>query len=287
MKANEILERLLHEEGALAFGVTGAEAVEDSEWEKFEKWIARGDHAGMHYMENYPEIRRDPRLLLKGAKSIISIAYNYRSPNPLEGIVANYALGEDYHKVLRKRLKRVVRKMLEKFGGEWRICIDSAPILERYWAVKSGLGLRNAIHGNIMVEGAGSMVFLAEIITTLQLDPMVRNLMASRVCTGTTESDLIYSCPTGALQQGGTVNSRKCINYLTIEKKGEMTPEEKKLVGKAFFGCDRCLRKSPENMGEYPGTIPEFSPLPGLKEYIEGKTVDFPLSKSPLKRKDR
>ena len=128
MEANDRLFTLLRESGAVAFGVAEAEPVPDEEWERFSSWISQGRHAGMTYMENYPEIRRDPRNLLEGAKSIVSVAYNYRQPNHVSG-VATYALGEDYHKVLRKRLKTVVMAMKDEFGGQWRICVDSAPII--------------------------------------------------------------------------------------------------------------------------------------------------------------
>ena len=110
MAPNEILAPLLEVEGAVAFGVCKAEEVEADEWERFENWLARGWNAGMAYMERHKELRRDPRLLLEGARSIVSIAFNYRQPNPFPEI-ATYALGEDYHKALRRRLRRVVSSM--------------------------------------------------------------------------------------------------------------------------------------------------------------------------------
>lgn len=277
---------LLREAGAVAYGITEIAPVEEAEWEMFERWIAKGFHAGMRYMENYPEIRRNPSLLLDGAKTIISVAFNYRQPNPFKKL-ATYALGEDYHKVLRRRLKKVAGALKDNFGGDWRICIDSAPILERYWAIKCGVGRRSPVHGNVIVEGVGSMVFLSEIITTLPLKKECGVFVARGAETQENVSRAV--CPTGALQEGGTVDCRKCINYLTIEKKEELTPEEMRLVGNSVFGCDACQAACVENKGGFVEILPEFHPLPGLQDFIdniklEEKESAFDLSKSPLKR---
>lgn len=292
-KEIEKLSSLLKKEGVIAFGIAEAAPVDDTEWSYFEEWLSKGYNAGMKYMENYPEIRKDPRLLLPGARSIISVAYNYRQPNPYHG-VSTYALGEDYHKVIRKRLKRVVNEMEGEFGGDWRICIDSAPVLERYWAVKCGLGVRSQYHGNVIVEGAGSMIFLAEIISTLEFPPVNENFIEARLKEDFIEArrepkypSIRNVCPTEALQGDGSLDARCCINYLTIEHQGELTIEEKRMVGDSVFGCDVCQKVCPENRGEYIGVIDEFKPLPGLKEFIEGKGSEFPLSKSPLKRSKR
>lgn len=296
MEANELLSRLLEEAGAVAFGVVPAAPVEVEEWRRYERWIAEGCHGSMHYLENYPHLRRDPRLLLEeGARSVVSVAFNYRQPNPLKGLVATYALGRDYHKVLRRRLKPVVRAMADEFGGKWRICIDSAPLLERYWAVKAGIGRRSQDHGNVVVPGIGSMVFLAELVTTLSLRKECR-VFASPACgrgerdvreeTGETVGGM--PCPTGAMRHGGTMDARKCINYLTIEAPAELEREENRWIGNARFGCDICLRSAPENRGPCPGVLPEFEPLPGLEAYLRGdSSVPFDLASSPLSRRLR
>lgn len=274
---------LLRREGAVACGVARAEPVADTDWNYFEEWLALGRHAGMEYMERWREVRRDPRLLLEGACSIVSMAFNYRQPNSVRG-VATYALGEDYHKVLRRRLKRVVREFRDEFGGNWRICIDSAPILERYWARTAGVGRRSGLHGNIVVEGVGSMVFLAELVTTLELSP------TAPLSPGTIEAEeygekaVKAPCPTGALLPGGAIDARKCINYLTIERRGELTCEEHLLTGSDIFGCDRCQLADMANRGAAPEVIPEFRPMAGLREFIEGNNPSFPLHRSPLAR---
>lgn len=287
MEENDELARLLMKSGAVAYGVAEACPVEDGEWSRFEAWLDAGYHAGMEYMERYPDLRRDPRLLLPGAKSLVSVAYNYRQENPIKG-VATYALGQDYHKVLRRRLHSVVREMKAIAGGEWRICIDSAPVLERYWAVKTGVGTRSEVHGNIVVEGAGSMVFLAELITTRILKEKGVNFIAKSLENSPKSTPDEFQgravCPTGALKEGGVIDSRRCINYLTIEHRAPLTVEERNMVGEAVFGCDICQRACRENRGPSPSVLEEFKTMPGLKEFLEGHPGDFDLNSSPLKR---
>lgn len=235
-------------------------------------------HAGMEYMERHQELRRDPRLLLPGAKTVVSIAFNYRQPNPFPQI-ATYALGEDYHRVLRRRLKGAVRKISDEFGGKWRICIDSAPILERYWALKCGIGRRSPVHGNIVVNNAGSMVFLAELLTTLDITLPREEEFPDEFM------EISWSgCPGGALGEDGTLDARRCINYLTIEHRSPLTPQEQKIVGGSVFGCDRCQTSCRENTGPLPGVLPEFMPLEGLGDFLAGAESGFPLSRSPLSR---
>lgn len=283
MTPRERLVGLVKEAGADAVGFAEALPVDEEEWKRFEAWLDAGFHAGMGYMENHKELRRDPGKLMPGARTVVSMAFNYRQPNPIRG-VATYALGQDYHKVLRRRLKSVVKSMKTEFGGEWRICIDSAPVLERYWAVKCGIGYRNEVNGNIIVPGIGSMVFLAELITTLKLIEGEEKPLAPAVWE---KSGLpnINVCRSGALKPGGLIDSRRCINYLTIEHRGELSVEQKEIVGDHFFGCDVCLRLSPENKTPCPPIMDEFKPMPGLDGFIRGEENDFDINISPLKRK--
>lgn len=280
MTVNETLASLLEREGAVAYGIAEAAPVEEKEWQRFLDWLDKGMNAGMTYMRNHAEIRRDPRMLLPGAIRVVSIAFNYRQPNPYPGL-ATYAMGEDYHKVLRRRLKRVVRELKGEFGGAWRICIDSAPVLERYWAVKAGVGVRSNVHGNVIVPGVGSMVFLAELVTTVPLNLENRNFITAEMSMDTGGSP---HCPTGALLPGGMVNARKCINYLTIEHRESLSEEQKKLVGDAIFGCDVCQRGCVENRGRYIPVLQELMPLEGLDGFIKGNPEGFPIEKSPMKR---
>lgn len=256
-------------------------------------------HAGMDYMKRHEALRRDPRLLLEGTKSIVSVAFNYRQPNPYPQI-AVYALGRDYHKVLRKILKRVVAPMREEYGGGWRICVDSAPILERYWAVRSGMAVRSQRSGNVVVPGVGSMVFLAEILTTAEIPQSRYNFITETAAPASFDFDGETAenvCPTGALQPGGMVDSRRCINYLTIEHRGPWNEEQRQLMSLPgakghIFGCDICQNACHSNQGEPLPVISEFQPLPILKSYISAILSGDPtalssldLTGSPLSRK--
>lgn len=269
------VKELLAETGACAIGFAPAAEVEASERERFMQWLDRGWHGGMKYLERNLEVRFDPRLLLDDAKTIVSLAFNYRQHNPRPEI-ATYALGEDYHRVLRRHLFPVVERLKAEFGGEYRICIDSAPILERYWAQKAGIGYRSNLHGNLIVPGVGSMVFLAEIITTLQMRDIKNQISDARYQI--TDIKNQEMCPTGALKPGGLIDARRCINYLTIEHRGEWTAAEKELLEVArgcgrVFGCDICQLACRSNRGESAPVLPEFISNP-----------DLPRRKSPLSR---
>ncbi|MDE5869390.1 MAG: DUF1730 domain-containing protein, partial [Muribaculaceae bacterium] len=165
------LTEIFLEAGAVAVGVSKAEPVAENHWQAFESWLESGKNAGMGYMANHLSIRRDPRLLLDGARSVISLAFSFAQAEYRDAdkwMIACYAYGEDYHDVLRRRIGEAVNKLKMTYGGEYRICIDSAPILERYWAEKSGIGIIGR-NGSLIVPGYGSMVFLSEVITTLEL----------------------------------------------------------------------------------------------------------------------
>ena len=136
------LREMILATGAERVGFAKAEPVDAESFDKFMQWLAQGRHGSMKYLENYPDIRRDPRLLLDGAKSVISIAYNYYPPQLRDSslpYISLYAYGQDYHDVIRKRLKAVCEEIERTWGAQTRICIDSAPILERYWAWRAAL----------------------------------------------------------------------------------------------------------------------------------------------------
>lgn len=288
----EHIRKLLLESGACAVGFAEAGRVDDKVWREFLKWLDSGMNAGMAYMRNYPEIRRDPRLLLEGAKTVISLAFNYRQPNPCPAI-ATYALGKDYHNVLRKRLKKVVTRLKQEYGAEWRICIDSAPILERYWAEKAGIGFRSPMHGNIVVPGVGSMVFLAEIITTM---PIQADNPIQIPCLPEDEEPSSAVCPTGALKANGMVDARLCINYLTIEHKGDWDEIQREIMRRPgardkIFGCDICQRGCSYNLHGSPSLLDEFrqnslipSVISAVSDSDQSLLDGLDLDGSPLKR---
>lgn len=167
----KLIKKRLEAAGVFKSGIAEVQSVDDATTEAYRKWLAEGKHGEMGYLENYPDIRSNPALLLPGAKSIISCAFNYyHGPvkSPLQW--ASYSLGDDYHDVVRKRLQSVAAWISEEYGAECRVCVDTAPIHERYWAVRSGIGFigRNQ---QLILPGAGTHFFLGEIITTLELTP--------------------------------------------------------------------------------------------------------------------
>ena len=246
----------------MAVGLAEAGPVEAEAWERFERWLERGGAAGMEYMGRHREIRRDSRLLLEGGKTIITTAFSYfqerERPEALP-LVSAYAYGKDYHDVIRKRM----RKALEGLEGEFRICVDSAPILERYWARKSGLG-RIGRNGMVIVEGAGNQVFLAEIVTTLELD-------ADQPAEGDCGScgRCLRACPTGALGEEG-IECGRCLSYLTIEHRGEWDETGRLAMAtpagrRTLYGCDRCVIACPHSReGRGEATLPELQGGEGM-----------------------
>lgn len=233
-----------------------ATAVDTSYAIRYQKWIAEGRHGSMSYMAAHGELRFDPGMLLPGAKSLISIAFPYA---PAGGYhhpcIADYALGQDYHTVLRRRLESVMRFIASQ-GALSRVCIDSAPVAERYWAVRAGVGYQG-ISGQLIVPGVGSGVFLAEIITTLELPP---SEPCTKHCAGCMRC--VKACPGGAIGADGSFDARRCISYLTTEHSGPM-PEGASTHGRAA-GCDICRLVCPHTPAEPPTPLYEFTPDPRL-----------------------
>ncbi len=253
---------VLYDAGACSVGTTPAMPVPAGEADGLDDWLERGYNAGMEYMHNWRAVRLDPRLLLEGARTVISIAFPYQASR---GIVASYALGDDYHEVLRGVLSEAVSTLKERYGGEYRICVDSAPILERYWAERCGVGVRGR-NGLISVPGVGSRVFLAEIVTTLELPEAKYEIsdrshisdmsgVMSRSCKGFCPEGCrrcLDACPAGALQDNGRVDARCCLSYLTIEHRGDWDSVGERAMKtpagrNTLFGCELCLRACPMN----------------------------------------
>ena len=295
------LKDILIRSGAVAGGALRAEYVEDRAWESYLDWINNGCQAGMGYMENHLPIRRDPRLLLEGAETIISLAFPFkplRFRDSEKGMIACYAYGSDYHDVIRARLNKAVGEMKECFGGEYRICIDSAPIMERYWAAQI---FERGDNGSVIVPGYGNMVFLAEILTTLPLERYGPLFLVNASENGMSSCNHCgrcrKACPAGAILADGRVDSRRCLSYLTIEHRGEWTSPEaieatQTEAGKnLIFGCDLCLRCCPLNRNTPPSDIEEFDPREEVmnltKEDVKQmKQEDFSriFKGSPIKR---
>lgn len=256
---SELIKRKAHELGFLACGVARAGFLEQ-EAPRLEQWLRAGRHGSMGYMERHFDLRLDPRKLVPGANSVISLAYNYHtSPqqrDPEAPKLSTYAYGRDYHKVLKKRLKPLMAFIGERFGAvDMRAFVDSAPVLEKAWAERAGIGWRGK-HTNVIRQGTGSWFFLCELITDLELAP---DPPATDHC-GTCRR-CIDACPTDAITPYGVDGSR-CISHLTIELK-DAIPQEftGKLAGWAF-GCDICQQVCPWNRFATPHTEPEFAPRP-------------------------
>jgi len=252
--------------GFLDVGIAKAEFLKE-EADRLTDWLSKGYQGKMEYLENHFEKRTDPRKLVKNAKSVISLAYNYFPEdviNPEGEIkISKYAYGRDYHKVVKKKLKYFFKQINEKFGPvEGRFFVDSAPVMEREWALRAGLGWigRNTL---IINPRKGSFFFLAEIIIDVELDydePMTDYCGSCTKC--------VDACPTDAiLGEGYVLDASKCISYATIELKDEYIPEafSGQMEGWAF-GCDICQDVCPWNRFSNPHEEKEFLPSAALKK---------------------
>lgn len=260
-------DKVAGEVGAYKVGVVAAEPVSDDASAIYDDWIAAGHHASMEYLERYADIRRDPRLLLPGARSIIAFAFNYNHPVPVGIPIALYAHGDDYHEVLRRRLEPLAEKIRacklpDGSYAEARICIDTAPLRERYWAVRAGLGF-TGLNNQLIIPGAGSRFFLAFVLTTLELKPDLPCTLTCLKC-----GKCVAACPGKALGSNGEFDASKCLSYLTIEHRGDF-PEDTDLHGH-LYGCDVCQNVCPHNNPPLctasPEVLPEFNLRP---QYLE------------------
>ena len=251
----EFIRQSVLEQGfeCCGFAVAGPVSAEASK--RYDDWIAAGKQSTMAYLEKYRDIKNDPRLLLEGAKTVIAVAVNYLPKNfqaPEAPQFAYYAYGKDYHEVIRDRLRPVAQLMHEKFGCENRICVDTAPLRERYWAQQAGIGFVGR-NNQIIIPNKGSYFLLGFIITTAEIEPdepCTLNCLGCRRC-------IIY-CPSGALKEEGACDARLCHSCLSIEYRGEL--DEKVRFGRQIYGCDICLRVCPHNHNAQPTEIEEFQP---------------------------
>ena len=240
-------------------GIAKAEAVTDGVACAYNCWIEQQKHGTMQYLERNCEKRFDPTKLVEGCKSIVVVAMNYAPQEPVEGIAA-YAIGNDYHKVVKDRLFMLLNSINTIQPTKGRAFCDSAPVLERYWAVKAGLGWigRNR---QLIIPGKGSCFFLGELLIDAELEydaPFTANHCG--YC-----HKCIENCPTGALTTDG-FDARKCLSYLTIEYRGELPENIGEKMGNSFYGCDCCLKACPHNRFSTPNNILEFKPKAELQE---------------------
>jgi epoxyqueuosine reductase len=251
------------EVGFTACGIAQASHLKEDEM-RLHHWLSQGRHAGMHYMQNNFEKRVNPQLLFPGAKSIIVVLLNYFPSTTLDNangpIISKYAYGEDYHTVVKKRLinlQHCIHLLIPQ--AESRIFIDTAPIFERTWAARAGLGWigKNA---NLIAPKYGSFVFIGEVITNIELlydKPLKDHCGTCIKC--------IESCPTKAIISPRNIDSNRCISYWTIENKGAINEKLKGKFCNWIFGCDTCQDVCPWNAKVKVHKIPEFELSPELK----------------------
>lgn len=288
-KSHRIKEKAL-QLGFDAFGISKADYLPEDTL-RLQKWLDNEMQGEMSYMSGHFHKRTDPRKLVKGARSVISVLLNYypgeqqsASDTP---IISKYAFGEDYHFVMKRMLKgllKFINESIEPVSG--RAFVDSAPVLERAWAVRAGLGWIGK-NGMLISKKHGSFVFLGELIIDMELEydrPELKDYCGT--CTA-----CIEACPTGAILTGRVVNGSQCISYFTIEKKGEIPEEMKGRFRNRIFGCDICQDVCPWNKKAKPHNIREFNPdQEWLKmDYKDWKNIaeeDFNriFDSSPLKR---
>lgn len=252
------IKSIAHELGFSFCGIAKAEKLE-TEAPKLEEWLKRGYQGQMDYLENHFDKRLDPTLLVPGAKSVISLIYNY-FPDRIHQTdenykVAKYAYGEDYHHVIKDKLYEFLGQIRNKIGEvDGRVFVDSAPVHERAWAAKSGLGWvgKNSL---LLNRSMGSFFFLAELIIDLELEPDGPIKDFCGTCTACQDA-----CPTNAIPEPYVVDGSRCISYLTIELKDAIPAEFKGKMEDWVFGCDVCQDVCPWNRFAKPHQEPKFKP---------------------------
>jgi len=272
--------------GFMACGVAKAEFMEE-EAQRLEAWLEQGNHGTMRYMENHFELRVNPTKLVPGAKSVICLMYNYYPEEELDSTlkIARYAYGRDYHKVVKKKLKQFMEWMHVHIGQvEGRCFVDSAPVLERDWAKRAGLGWtgKNTL---LLNKEKGSYFFLAEIISDLDLEYDERVRDHCGTCT-----KCIDACPTDAIAENGFIlDANKCISYLTIERKDDIPEAYKEKMEDWIFGCDICQEVCPWNRFSVPHKEEQFKPSHQLRDMndwqgLQEEVFDVLFKGSAVKR---
>jgi epoxyqueuosine reductase len=235
-------------EGFESVGFALARTVQGAP-EGLAEFLARGHHGDMAWMEKTAERRGDPQRLWSEAKSIITLGANYAPKNdPLDalerrerGLVSVYAQGDDYHDVLKRRLKRLGAWIAGNFGADVKIFVDTAPVMEKPLAAQSGIGWQGK-HTNLVSREFGSWLFLGSIFTTLEIEPDARETDRCGSCQA-----CLDICPTRAFPAPYQIDARRCISYLTIEHKGHIAREFRDAIGNRIYGCDDCLAVCPWN----------------------------------------
>jgi epoxyqueuosine reductase len=258
------IQQLANSIGFSACGVSTIVPLYENE-PHLKSWLNQGMHGEMGYMERNFEKRIDPSLLVPNAKSVISVLLNYFPGNPDISVnkpkISRYALSIDYHSVMKKMLWELADKIRKEIGEvNGRAFVDSAPVLEREWALRAGLGWigKNSL---LLNPKLGTYTFIGELIVDIEIEPTTTQL-PNRCGTCTR---CIDACPTGAIVSPSVVDARKCISYLTIEKKSELTANEKENLNGWCFGCDICQEVCPWNSKINQTLVPQIAPTTATK----------------------
>ena len=244
--------------GFLSCGISKADFLEE-EAPRLEQWLNQNYHGEMAYMANHFDKRLDPRVLVPGAKSVVSLLLNYHSKEKQTDVeapkIASYAFGDDYHKVIKDKLKELMSFIHQEIGEvQGRVFVDSAPVMDKAWAAKSGLGWIGK-NTNLISKKVGSFFFIAELILDLDLE---HDLPATDHCGSCTAC--IDACPTDALLAPYQIDGSKCISYVTIELKNEIPTDFQGKMDNWAFGCDVCQTVCPWNRFATPHSEPAFNP---------------------------
>ncbi len=257
-------------------GIVPAEPLA-AEGARFAEWLANGYHGEMKWMEREPEKRSDPAVLFQGARSIVVVALNYYTPHehaddPERGKISRYAWGDDYHDVVKEKLRELQAWIATEVPGiESKACVDTAPIMDKAWAVRAGLGWMGK-HSNVITREFGSWFFIGELLLNIELDydhEIVPDHCGS--CTA-----CLDACPTNAIVEPYVVDSTKCLSYATIELRDEELPAE--ITGKMegyIYGCDICQDVCPWNRFEKPTDETRFEPRRGETSVSLSEVAEF------------
>ncbi|TDO03380.1 tRNA epoxyqueuosine(34) reductase QueG [Sunxiuqinia elliptica] len=272
-KSEKIKAKAL-ELGFLSCGISEADFLSD-EKDALQKWLQQGMHGEMSYMEHNQEMRLDPRLIFEGARSVISVLLNYYPKKEQQDaeapVLSKYAYGKDYHFVLKEKLNLLLKYIQEEIAPcNGRPFVDSAPVLDKAWAAKAGLGWIGK-HSNLISVEHGSFFFIGELIVDLPLKPDQKTV---RDHCGTC-TRCIDACPTQAIVAPGIVDARRCISYQTIELRGELDDKLKDQFKNRVFGCDICQDVCPWNLKSEPHQEPDFEPHPQLLELTRKEWMDI------------
>lgn len=285
----QLIKREAKALGFLSCGISKAGFLED-EAPKLEQWLNQNRHGKMHYMENHFDKRLDPTLLVPGAKSVVSLLLNYhteeKQKDPQAPKVSSYAYGQDYHTVIKDKLRKLLGRLKESIGEiEGRVFVDSAPVMDKAWAAKAGLGWVGK-NTNLISKQVGSFFFIAEMIIDVEL---AYDLPVADHCGSCTAC--IDACPTDALTAPYQIDGSKCISYATIELKDAIPNSFKDKMEGWMFGCDICQTVCPWNRFANQHNEPAFQPNEELLAFtakdwqeLTQETFQKVFQKSAVKR---